>query len=459
MPTPWAATSFMAAILEHPVRPAVSRAHNGLSRQRHKLAVLFILSYALDFRGSEGGSAVQYLMAGLNTTAFLLLAASHSVTLPRRGFVAFVLWSWLAFLVTGSVGAAISAVPLGQYIRVVYPFTLFLAGFLTALWTAKSLRGAEIVVSAMLAAAVVSLFFTLWWGFSFTGKGADTIRYEILSPLIPLLVVVAGYDLFFARKQQLRAVVLLSLALGVIVLSVTRSAVLVIGFVTGAVLLAALATSVRSARVPRPLLRAMMLGISVTVVGLALVLLLYPETAGRWEHRALDATRNVTFWTRVAAVVGQFQALAANPSSWFVGQGFGASYPWPVAEFPWILPFLREGAGEPVWFPGEFMWMPFLFYGGVVCGPVVAIALVVGVARSFRALKLLLAVQAWRISEARPAWIGAMGYLAFVGAGFTANPFISRLPALFMGLCLGLALAQPVAVSRSGVFINTMTKR
>jgi len=231
------------------------------------------------------------------------------------------------------------------------------------------------------------------------------------------------------------------------------------GFVAGIALLAVFANVMRSARLPRPLLRAMMLGGATIFIGITVAILLYPEIPDRWESRAFDAGRNVTFWMRVAAVVGQFQALTENARNLFFGQGFGASYPWPVSEFPWIVPFLGEGAGEPVWFPGEFMWMPFLYYGGFICGPIVAIALLAGVAQSYRTIQFLLSTQSWRFPRARPLWVGVLGYLAFLGAGFTANPFISRLPALFMGLCLGLVVAQSITVSLPGAPRHTTVRR
>lgn len=54
-------------------QPAVRR----MSRQRRILAVLFVVSFILDFKGAVGGSPIQFLMAGLNSTAFLLLAVSY----------------------------------------------------------------------------------------------------------------------------------------------------------------------------------------------------------------------------------------------------------------------------------------------------------------------------------------------------------------------------------------------
>ena len=414
-----------------------------ISQPRRILAVLFVVSFAMDFKGAAGGSPIQLLMAGLNSAAFLLLAVSYRMALPGEGFSAFVFWGWGAFLVTGTLGALVNSTPFAHYIRIVYTFVLFLEGFLVAWWTARDPRDSRMIVSAMMGAAVVSLFFTLWWGFYSTDRSVEQIRYQILSPLIPLLIVVTGYDLIFAHAQKLWSLFLLVITLGIIAISVTRGMVLIAGFVTVLALLAAFSNAVRTARFPRPLVRAVVFGVIVVAVGLAAAVMLNPDVLGRWVHRSFGPAQNVTFWTRAAAIVGQFRALTANPYGWLTGQGLGSSYSWPMADFPWILKFLGPDAiGRSVWFPGEFMWMPFLYYGGFIVGSVATLALLAGAVRAFRLLKILLRTSSWHNPLARPLWVGVLGYLSFLGMGFTANPFIIRLAALFMGLCLGLVAVQ-----------------
>lgn len=109
-----------------------------------------------------------------------------------------------------------------------------------------------------------------------------------------------------------------------------------------------------------------------------------------------------------------------------------------------------HATGRSAWFPGEFMWMPFLYYGGFIVGSIAALVLLAGAVRAFRLLGALLRTQSWRNPQARPLWVGVLGYVAFLGMGFTANPFILRLAAMFMGLCLGLVVVQG-RVAPSGV--------
>lgn len=432
------------AMTRHPTGANVAQpATHRVSPQRRILTVLFIVSFALDFKGSTGGSPLQMFMMALNTIAFLMLAVSFRMVIPRKGFVAFLLWGWGSFLIIGSLGALISATPFGHYIRIAYAFVLFLEGFLVAWWIARDSRDAGMIVSAMMATAVVSLFFTFWWGFFFTGLSREEIRYQILSPLIPLLLVVAGYDLIFARRRKLWSFALLGIVLGMVALSVTRGPLLIVGLVAGLVLLAALRNALRTMRIPGPFLRGLIVVVIMAAVGLSESILFNPDILGRWMHRSVGAAQDVTFWTRIAAIEGQFQALTSNQIGWLIGQGFGSSYPWPVTNFPWILQYMGAHAiGRSVWFPGEFMWSPFVYYGGFIFGPIAALVLLRGALHTYRILVMLLRAKSWRDARVRPLWVGVLGYLAFLVMGFTANPFILRLAALFMGLCLGIVVAQ-----------------
>lgn len=408
------------------------------------MTAICVLAFAFDFKGSPGGSPIQYAMATANAFAFLLLAFVHRVSIPRRGFSAWVFWGWMVFLSVGSVGAIFNSVPFGHYIRTIYPFSLFSEGFLVAWWASGDHRSSTTLVTAMTMTALVSFFFTFWWGFHFTGEGAGAIRYQILSPLIPFLIVVAGYDLLFARRMRLWASIILALTLSVVALSVTRGMLLVVGMVGGTVCAAWAWNALRSSvSVPRPMVRVLWLGSATATSGLVAALILAPDVIDRWVHRGLGPARGSTFWTRVSAVVSQWDQLAAHPASWLTGLGFGHSYYFAAAFEQALRPYISaEAFATPKWYPGEFMWVTPLYYAGFIAGAVAIAILLLGVIRVFRTMAVLLRTRTWRDPNLRPIWVGVLGYLGFIGMGFTANPFMLRLSALFLGLCLGLAAAH-----------------
>ncbi len=359
------------------------------------------------------------------------------MALPRTGYALCVLWGWIAFLVIGSVGALANLTPFNQYIRIIYPFWLFLEGFLVAWWLAKDSRGASTIVSSMVTAAVASMIFTVWWGFHFTGESLDEIRYQILSPVLPLLTVIAGYDLIFAARRRLWSLVMLLAAVALIALSVTRGMLVVVLVVVTIVLMAALFNALQTGAIPRPIQRAAFWGAIAGSLGIFAAALIFPDLGERWVSRVF-MEGDLTVLIRTAAVMGQFNELSAAPLNWLIGLGFGSSHEVPIWHFPSILSHVGLEVSTSTWSIGEFMWMPFLFYAGGGAGLAAPIALLWGGAHGFRILATLLSRQAWRIPQSRPLWVGVLGFYAILGTGFSSNPFAFRLSALFLGLCLGL---------------------
>ncbi len=425
---------------------AVTNSNQRLGRLRQQtriLAILFVLSFALDFKGAVGGSSLQFVMAGFNTLTFILIATKYRFRLPVRGGAAVICWGWLLFLVIGSIGALVSGVPVGRYIRVIYPFVLFLEGFLVAWWVAGRSSEELILVDAMNWAAIISFVLTFFWGFYFSGRSVEVIRYQILSPLIPFIIAVAGYDFIFARRHRVRAVLILAVIFGVIAISVTRGMFLVMVMIAISLFAAWFWNLLRGyGSMPRPLLRGLGWGLIVGMLGLGLIMLFSPEVYVRWLHRSLGPARDVTFWTRIAAVVGQGNQLFSAPTALFVGRGFGHSYIYAQLFASVVYPYMSpEVFTAPMWYPGEFMWITPLFYGGMIAGMVGIGVLVYGIIKTFGTLAYLLRKRAWLAVGCRPIWIGILGYYAIMGLSFTSNPMGSRIASMVMGLCLGLAFS------------------
>lgn len=413
------------------------------NKQFPALLVMFVLSFSLDFRGPEGGSAVQYAMATVNSIAFLSIAAKNDFGVPRRGFAAYLFWSWATFLLVGSAGAAVWNVAFSRYIRIIYPFVLFVEGFLVAWWVARRSHGGVELVRWMYLAALTSFVFTVWWGFDFSGRGIQSIRHQILSPTIPFLLVVAGYDLLFASRNRLRSLVVITAVLSVIALSVTRGMLLVVGMVVAGLLAANAFNFLRGEfSFPRPFSRTLTWGAIVGALSALSLVIADPDVIFRWVRRTAGEGSAVTYWTRVAAVAGQWEQLKANPVAWLVGRGFGHSYQYSQSFASFAMPFLSpDRYAAAMWYPGEFMWMSLLYYGGLLSGTIVIFALCWSALRALRALSGLLYHHVWgRSLLARPMWIGVLGLFAFLGMSFTANPLSKRPSALFLGLTLGLTL-------------------
>ena len=410
-------------------------------RQAQILSILFIMSFALDFKGSEGGTVIQYVMAIVNTLAFALLALQYRLVLPRYGLMAFVFWGWCSFLLVGSVGAFINDVPLGQYIRVIYPYVLFVEGFLVAYWVSRDWRGAETVAHGLVFAAIISFLFTVWCGFHFSGQALQTIRYQILSSLTPFLIVYSGFRLLFLRRRRARSLAILAMCVSITAFSVTRGPLLAVGF-TGLMLLVALIWSFfRSSSLSaiRMVLRASIGGVLLFGIFIETFLIIAPETLQRWSQRTFGDAHLATFWTRVAAAVGQWEQLSNNPVGWVVGQGFGHQYQYAQSFASLVYPYVTANTFvQPMWYPGEFMWVTPLYYGGLISGTIAILVLIFSTVYVFRVLVAMIGTRSWDNESIWPLWVGVLGFSTVLGLGFTANPFIIRLSAMFLGLALGV---------------------
>jgi len=192
------------------------------------LASIFILSLVGDFKGPEGGLPIQFAMAAVGAIAFFLLALIKKVRLPSSGVAAFVLWGWMAFLITGSIGAVLDQVPLARYGRTIFPFILFIQGFLVMWWAGRGPRQSAQLVRALLLGASISFIATILWGFYWSGLDIFTIRYQILSPLLPMLLSISLVDLLVLRVNRLKALGMVLMGSTVTALSVTRGVFLAV---------------------------------------------------------------------------------------------------------------------------------------------------------------------------------------------------------------------------------------
>jgi len=416
------------------------------------LATLFVLSFSVDFKGPEGGTPAQYAMAATNTIAFLLLTLRFRLAPPKSRLSAFVTWGWSSFLIAGCVGAAFGAVPFDRFIRTIYPFVLFIESFLVAYLLSRFKEGLSYLTSTMILAAFISLCFTVYWGFNFSGRKLETIRYQILSPITPFIIVVSGVDLLVFQCKRLRAVMLMLLSAAVIGLSVTRGMILSVAMAILPVMAILLWNWLRLGKisVPRYAIRAFGWGVLIAGAVLLSGTALAPIAVDRWIRRNLGLARGVTLITRYAAVIGQWEQISEKPIAWIFGRGFGQTYYYHEGFYPIVLPYVSpEMFAAGMWYPGEFMWVTPIYYGGFIFGFIANAVLLAGAFSGLRLLAALHRSQNWRYPANRSIWIGVLGYFSILGLGFTANPFISRLSAQFLGLTLGLVVAMSTGMLRT----------
>lgn len=403
--------------------------------------VLFVLSLALDYKGQAGASGAQIAMAVVNTVAFLGVAVQHRAKLPLSGLAGMVVWGWVLYLAVGSVSALVWQVHPGHFLRILYQYSLLVAGFLVGWWSSRTeWRVVNRLVDAMLVAAGVSLVYSAFrgWQGSVPGDG----HFSILSPLTPFVFAAAGYDLLFARRHRMLALLLMVFAAAVTAVSRVRGMMVVI---VALVCVIGLAASWRLAAgqflAPRRLVRGIFLLLLLMTAGIVVVELAEPRLLHAWRTGLMGAGDTANFWTRVAAVSGQWHSLTENTAAILTGLGFGHDYMRSTAFVSLTAPYFPGSAyGRVLWYPGEFMWITPWFYSGVVAGSVAVAVLGAMLLRCVRNLAEIMRSGGSGFALNRARAIGSLGFAAFVGISFTSDPFMSRLGPVFMGLCMGLAV-------------------
>lgn len=406
---------------------------------------LFVLPFAFDYKGSVGGSASQFAMAAVSTFAFVILAVQYRGRLPRRGVLAYVVWGWMAFLFIGSLGARLSGVSGAHYLRVVYPYALFLEGMLVAWWVINFSGGGVFLLRRMVLVATISMIFTPVWGSYFTGDSIGALHFYLLSPLMPFLLTAAAYDFLFAKYQRFVSFILLLASVTVVAISAVRGMLLASGVVFGALMAAWLWEILGGHRaLPKPFVRCILWGSCIGIVALIVAAGLGVDLTSHWLGRLSGDARDVNFWTRVAAVVGEWRLVTAHWWSWCFGVGFGHDYT-RATEFALLTSpeFPLSQYTRVLWYPGEFMWVTLWFYSGFIVGSVALSALGLGLVAALKYTAELLNRRLWLVTSTRPRALGALGFLAFLGISITTSPFMARNAAVFMGLCLGMLFLKP----------------
>lgn len=404
------------------------------------LFVIFVLSFAFDFKGKVGGSSFQYVMAGTNAVCFLGLLIKYRFSFPYSGLRGFVFLSWVLFIIFGSVVSFDNHVLIGHYSRTVYPFILFAEGLMVAYWAGQDKEYVNLLTESMFWTALIASVFTVWWGFHATELSIERIRYQILSPLLPFLMAVGLYDLFISRSNRVLAVLALVFCGALILISVTRGMFLVLLMLIVGLFVSWFLAGIRnklvfSKRKVRTLFWTSLFAGSVIVVSVIAV----PDLWGRWVYRLFGNYHLVSLWTRVAAVAGQSHEVMADIPSMLLGKGFGHSYHYASEYAPVIGPYWdNANLTVPMWYPGEFMWITPFFYGGIFVGSLVFGVFLMSLVRAVLTMTALIKTGLWSGNDVRAIWVGALGFLAFLGNSFTSNPFIFRQSAMFMGLCMGL---------------------
>jgi len=392
----------------------------------------FLTPLALDVRkfGDSTDSTLQAILVAITVSCGALYVvqswlSKNICNYRSRLVVVSAVW-WLYLLVT-LVPIVHFSVDLGHYIKVLLPYLLYGIGLLVVAAAERRRIDPGSLLKILVWASIISTLWRVVYAIAIAGLDMETVRWQILGPGIPLLIGF-GCAALYLQRSTILALASLSIAVLVVLLSITRS------FLISAFLVAAGLLLVEARW--RSMARAVLAGLKWFAASLFAVMVLFmagavlrPGFAEVWTarlfHSGAESGVDLTLLTRLAEYSGQMSALTQDVTTLLIGKGMGAMY-YSSLEFAYMLPFMADEPAQ--WVAGHSTWVYPIFASGVVFGltiPVVSI------------WTLVTGLTATSPSGSRNAIVYFAIYLAYLGQSLTSQLFGERYGALILGVVSG----------------------
>ena len=448
---------FTAAATDPPDHIHVPRAREALWIER--LLWVFLLSFALDYRGAigdgSGGAGIDqliFLAFCLGSTAGIVFLGRRVLTV-RPGVWLIGFWGlFLAFLIVNSLA---QGVPVGRAVRVVMPLVFCFFGLVNAhIASCMGIRPAHIVAPVFVAACT-NVVWRIIQGFVFQQASLETVRLEVQSPAIGWLAAWIGCAVLLRGRFHWHLLLACGVLFTGIFITVTRSLIFpVMASALAAAFCFLLGVRWRQHRWSSLGKRLLPLASAVALVGIVLAgfALAKPVMIERWNERlfhnaaAQNLGSDISYLTRKAEADAIMAILSKDPVHFIHGRGVGSSYYWEPAYLPEILMvFQADDQGfDDIWFAGHSVWTYGLLSGGVI-----ALASYLLLFGGTAALSLW-AARANSTDPGPDQWLAFLPFVAtccLLSETLTANPFQERLVGILFGMMAGLPQAFMVRAS------------
>ncbi|WP_175425637.1 hypothetical protein [Trinickia violacea] len=412
---------------------------------------LFLCPLAMDYKAVDDNSShlAQVLLTLPTLAAGLALWMIAPRFAGRSKLRAFVTFSLILCVPASVITQLIQGNDVGNYLRVILPFGLFMLGYLACCRPWQDSR-IEQIEKAMFWGNVICLVFTFVYGMA-TGGALEEVRFRIVSPTFLALQAVLLHEFVIAKRFTPFTLALFMGTVLVELLSVTRSLLL------GTALLFALATWM-SAPSPRYLVRAAVraLATGIVIAGMTLAgMQMFPGVGQHWTQRILFASEDTktgkdpTTITRLAEMRDQYDQTMQSPTTILTGVGYGHIYHYSPQYLPDLAGQFSKKDFYAVhdWAAGHNFWVYQFFAGGILFGIAMPIAVLVAL------YKCTAAYRRWRATAPAAPYLPVLGRAILVTAALPAtsiggNPLGPRFSGLVFGVSLGLMVAMYVQLKR-----------
>jgi hypothetical protein len=415
---------------------------SGLQRQ---LAFLFLAPWALDFRaevanGGVGGNVFQFLILAISLfSAIALIATTKSGYRHQEGWRR-LMTLWAVFMVYSVVAGTLQGVAFSHLIRILLPFGLCMIGMAVGAILAMDARNLDALVLWIGVTAIVSEVWTAVYALLEMGLTFDTVRYRILSSLIVYLIAVpACIFIYGQRKHMALSVAGFVLAGASVLLSQTRTELIVVFAVVGVLFwyyrghkhLATQRTARRAGKKSR-LLPKVLAAVVLVVISGVVAIKANPDILDEFASRIMAANNaqgDATALTRIAEGAGEIEAMRRSPSTMLFGLGLGSDHSWDVSYIIDIA--ADQGEDTDVWYPGHIGWLYQFYASGLLFGWVLPFVFLITIRNG------------WRSSNPLFGAVVVCVFFAYMFQGFLAHPMGSRAGAVACGLMIGAAAVKP----------------
>jgi hypothetical protein len=410
------------------------------------LIILYVLPFALDFKGVEdGGSFAQffYLALVFISAAVLLLGLirqKKKFTVPRA--VKSVVVVWWSYLISSVLTAIVSDVEFGNYIRVLMPFVLCGISMLLSVLFYSRGRDLTFFFYATMIAVVISVIWTPIYTFGVLGIPVAGNRYQMLSPVLPVLLGYFLCVLVSRRGFSIPGLIALMVFVSLVALSVSRS-YLIVFVLTSSYLYFVMPNFYRHI-IKRKLVLISFFSCGVFVFLVPILEAIKPGFIFSWVDR-LFGVRDLlgfdpTTMTRLAEYKGQMDILLDDPVKLLLGAGLGSEYRWSSSYFTFLSEIfsLRDLEELVPWEVGHSLWVYSLYSGGLMFGFLIPFCICRGVYLSSLAVRS--SFSSLGSLKSREVVFFALLLGSIVSTSFTSNPFGVRLTGLLLGFGMILPL-------------------
>jgi hypothetical protein len=409
-----------------PIAHAGSEAAARASFGKLLLLTLFFVTIVPDFRRIEGDDNPFVMIMG---TANVLLGAWYCV-IYRRFTTRLFLWASAFLLLIGA--GTITGIYYDQGSYLVLSRAMPVVSFLLAAIAVHSLSGdaeKKAAIGIILAIGLIAAAAKFVLGFYYYDLNLDNVRYQIISGSITLLFAY-GFAAMFSKGRTL-ALIVISIALFVVALSVTRTYIIVFG-------ISALVCIYSYTKTASRLSGTLLLVIAASIFAVALTEL-FPDVLGRWTYRMTNSGFDVdlTAAFRVAEAEFQLRRLWSDGEGLLFGFGHAARTGLAGENVRLIASELgREATNLSSFGYGHNLYVGVLYVGGLVAGvPVVAALFEL----LWRGLQQARATSASRVDRFLLIW-GASAFAGYLVNGMLAGSFSDRSISFFFGVSAGLVL-------------------